>query len=74
MEPPFGGAQGQEKRQWAQIEAQEVPFEHQETLFHCEGDKHWHRLPREVVGSPSLRDIQKLSGHGPGKPVLGGPA
>ena len=65
MEPPFGGAQGQEKRQWAQTEAQEVPFEHQETLFHCEG---------EVVGCPSLRDIQKLSGHGPGKPALGGPA
>jgi len=25
--------------QWAQTETQEVPSEHQETLFHCEGDQ-----------------------------------
>ena len=35
-------------------ETQELPSEHQETLFHCEGTEHLHRLPREAVGSPSL--------------------
>jgi len=38
----------------AQTETQEVPSEHQETLFFT-GMEHWHRLPREVMEiSPSL--------------------
>ncbi|KAK4828008.1 hypothetical protein QYF61_022785 [Mycteria americana] len=54
----------QDKRKWAQTATQEVPSEHQETLFYCDGTshhitpvmvtEHWHRLPREVVVSPSL--------------------
>lgn len=32
--------------------------------------KHWHRLPREVVESPSLEDTQKLTGHNPGQPAV----
>lgn len=30
-------------------------------------------LPREVVESPFLEDLQKLAGHGPGQPALGNP-
>ena len=36
--------------------------------------EHWHRLPKQVVESPSLGDIQKSSGHSPGQPGLGDPA
>ncbi|KAK4817026.1 hypothetical protein QYF61_026032 [Mycteria americana] len=43
-----------DQRQWAQTETQEVPSEHQETLFVVRVTKHWHRLPREDVESPSL--------------------
>ena len=50
------------------------PLNIRKHFFIVKVTKHWHRLPREVVGCPSLRDIQKLSGHGPGKPALGGPA
>lgn len=31
-------AQGQDKRQQAQAEAEEVGYEHQQTLLYCEGD------------------------------------
>ena len=50
------------------------PLNIRKHFFIVKVTKHRHRLPREVVGCPSLRDIQKLSGHGPGKPALGGPA
>jgi len=35
--------------------------------------ENWHRLPLEVVDGSILGDIQKLPGHGPGQPALGGP-
>ena len=35
--------------------------------------EHWHRLPREAVGSPH-GDLQKPPGRGAGHPALGGPA
>ena len=35
------------------METLEVSSECQETLFQCEITDHWHRLPREVVESPS---------------------
>ncbi|KAK4825452.1 hypothetical protein QYF61_027607 [Mycteria americana] len=41
-------------RTQGQTERQEVPFEHQETLCHSEGDKHWRRLPLGAVESLSL--------------------
>ena len=34
----FSGAQQQDKGQWAQTEAQEVPSEHEEELLPSEGD------------------------------------
>ena len=34
----FSGAQPQDKGQWAQTEAQEVPSEHEEELLPSEGD------------------------------------
>jgi len=36
--------------------------------------EHWHRLPGEVVESPSFGDLWKLPGCGPGQLTLGGPA
>jgi len=44
----FSGAQRQDKGQWAQTEAEEVPSEHEEELLHPEGDR---ALEQE---SPSL--------------------
>ena len=34
----------------------------------------WHRLPREVVESPSLEIIQAPPGQGPVQPAVGDPA
>jgi len=34
----FSGAQRQDKGQWTQTEAEEVPSEHEEELLHSEGD------------------------------------
>lgn len=39
------------------METKEAPSEHQEALTVT---KHWHRLPREAVESPSL---EMLKGH-----------
>lgn len=35
---------------------------------------HWCSLSTEVVESPHFGDTQNPSGHGPGQPILGGPA
>ncbi|KAK4828161.1 hypothetical protein QYF61_024076, partial [Mycteria americana] len=40
-------------RDYGHTEAQEVPSEHQEKSFTVKVTKHWHRLPRKVVESPS---------------------
>lgn len=48
--------------------------EYEETLFTVWVTECWHRLPREIVESSFLEiHIQKLSGHGPGRLLLGGP-
>lgn len=36
--------------------------------------EHWHSLPRQVVASPVLGGIRKLSGHGSGQVAVGGSA
>ena len=57
----FSGAQRQDKGQWAQTEAQEVPCEQEEELLPSEGDGALERLPREVVESPSLEIFKTRS-------------
>jgi len=58
----------------AQTEMQEIPSEHQETLFYCEGDQAPIRVAWRGDGVSIFGDIQKPSGHGPGKLVLEDPA
>ena len=53
---------------------QEVPSEHQETLFYCEGDRALAQVAQRSGGVSHLGDIQKPSGHGPGTVAVGGPA
>ena len=54
---------------------QEVLSEHQETLFHCEGDRAQAQVAQRSHGVSILGDNQKPAGQGPGQPVLGdGPA
>lgn len=52
MEP--GCAQWQDQRKWTQIETQNAPSDHQNTVFTLKMTEHWYRLPRKVVESPSL--------------------
>ncbi|KAJ7395358.1 hypothetical protein BTVI_155288 [Pitangus sulphuratus] len=49
-------AMGQEER--AGTAAQEAPPEHEEELLACAVTKHWNRLPRLGVESPSLETFQ----------------
>ena len=46
----FSGAQRQDKGQWAQTEAQEVPAEHEEELLHFEGDGALKQVAQEGCG------------------------
>ena len=55
--------------QWAQTEMQETPSEHQETLFHCEGDRVLAQAAQGTCGVSLLGDIQKPPGCGPGLQV-----
>jgi len=68
------GGQQHDQRQWAQPEAQELPSEHQETHFHCEGDQALAQIAQGGYGVSILEDIQKSFTHGPGQLALGGPA
>ena len=73
----FSGSQQQDKGQWAQTEAEEVPSEQEEELLHSESDgalEHWNGLPREAVEPPSLEIIQDPPGQGPVQPAVGDPA
>ncbi len=65
----FSGAQWQDQRQWAQTETQEVPSEHQETLFHSESEE----VAQRGGGVSILGDSQAPPTH-PGQPAPGGPA
>lgn len=57
-----------EQRQWAPTEIKEVPYEHQEPLFHCES------TGTVCCGVSTHGDTEELPGNSPGPPALDGPA
>ena len=67
----FSGAQWQDKGQWAQTEAEEVPSEHEEELLPSEGDGALEQVSQGGCEISFSGDTQDL----PGKcAALGGPA
>lgn len=50
----------------AQTETQQVPSDHQETIFHCEHDQEGCEV--SIHG-----DVQNSAGHGPRHPAAGDP-
>lgn len=55
----FSGAPWMDKRQQAQTETQETPFQHKKkTFFPLTSVEQWNGLPREVVASPSLEIVK----------------
>jgi len=70
----FSGAQRQDKGQWAQTEAQEVPSEHEEELLPSEGDGALAQAAQGGGGVSFSENIQDPPGQGPLQPALGDPA
>jgi len=70
----FSGAQQQDKGQWAQTEAEEVPAEDEEDLLHSEGDGALAQAAQGGCGVSFSGDIQDPPGRGPVQPALGDPA
>ena len=70
----FSGAQQQDKGQWAQTEAQEVPSEHEEELLPSEGDGALEQAAQGGCGVSFSGDIQDPPGQGPVQPAVGDPA
>jgi len=66
----FSGAQQQDKGQWAQTEAQEVPSEHEEELFPSEGDGALEQAAQGGCGGPIPGKIQEQVGRGSEHPDL----
>ena len=70
----FSGAQWQDKGQWAQTEAQDVPSEHEEELLPSEGDGALALAAQRGCGVSFSGDIQDPPGQGPVQPAVGDPA
>ena len=70
----FSSAQRQDKGQWAQTEAQEVPSEHEEELLPSEGDGAVEQAAQGGCGFSFSGEIQDPSGQGPVQPAVGDPA
>lgn len=68
----FSHSQWQDQRQHAQTETQELPSEHQETLFQWEDDQEMAQIAHRGCGISILRDILRSpSGLMPDKPAKG---
>ena len=67
----FSSAQWQDKGQWAQTEAQEVPSEHEEEQLPSEGDGALEQAAQGGCGVSFSGDIQELPGRGPVQPTVG---
>jgi len=70
----FSGAQRQDKGQWAQTEAQEVPPEHEEELLPSEGDRALEQVAQRCCGVCFSGDTKNPPGRGPVQPAVGDPA
>ena len=70
----FSGSQRQDKGQWAQTEAEEVPSEHEEELLPSEGDGALEQVAQGGCGDSFSGDIQDPPGQGPVQPAVGDPA
>ena len=64
----------EDKGQWAQTEAQEVPSEHEEELLPSEGGGALEQAAQGGCGVSFSGDIQDLPGRGPVQPAVGDPA
>ena len=70
----FSGAQCQNEGQRAQIEAQEVPSEHEEELLPSECDRAVEQVAQGGCGVSFSGDIRDPPGRSPVQPALGDPA
>jgi len=70
----LSGAQRQDKGQWAQTEAEEVPSEDKEELLPSEGDGALAQAAQGGCGVSFSGDIPALPGRGPVQPAVGDPA
>jgi len=70
----FSAAQRQDKGQWVQAEAKEVPSEHEEELIHSEGGVALAQAAQGGCGVSFSGDIQDPPGQGPVQAAVGDPA